>query len=235
MRKYIAMILVVLLCFSFCGFTYETIDETTERIEYLQTRQYHANSMANSARELGYDDESLIITEAKNVWHSADDEIQCLQDEIEQMYIYNLSDEEISWLEGLIFYEGRAFPEMYQLTPIGLTALNRIGMSDGKGGIWDNLEEVLKAKGQYGYETQGATATLIFNKSYLNHPEWENNHEKIEEAVKLIITGKAVDENGEPFPDNMIYQHSFKNKNALGIWYKTYNYNGYTEHFALNN
>ena len=65
MRKYIAMILVALLCFSFCGFTYETIDETTERIEYLQTRQYHANSMANSARELGYDDESLIITEAK--------------------------------------------------------------------------------------------------------------------------------------------------------------------------
>jgi hypothetical protein len=134
--------------------------------------------------------------------------------------------EEIEWLTAMVYYEARGMDSFCkELT--AQVAVNRVGSSK----FPNTLEEVLKAPRQYGYGTPGATATLIFNRSYASYigtPVWNACYE----AARKVANGLSVDENGNRWPKDVLFQHSFENPNANGTGlFKTYRSGAYWMHF----
>jgi hypothetical protein len=87
------------------------------------------------------------------------------------------------------------------------------------------------APNQYGYGVSGATATLIFDGSYagiMGTASWN----ACLKAAKRAASGTSVDEDGNAWPANVLFQHSFENPNANGSGlFKTYRSGGYWMHF----
>lgn len=143
---------------------------------------------------------------------------------------YSFTEAEIQWLAALIYYEGRGY-NSYCKELIAQVGVNRVNSSR----FPNTLEEVLKQKGQYGYGTPGMTGTLIFEGDITTHPEYADELWNIcLTAARKVASGASVDENGNPWPENVLYQHSFY-KNALGTWFKSYtDASGlFTEHFSF--
>ena len=133
---------------------------------------------------------------------------------------------EIEWLTAMVYYEARGM-DSYCKELTAQVAVNRVNSSK----FPNTLEEVLKAPRQYGYGTAGATATLIFDKSYTRHmgtPVWNACYE----AARKVANGLSVDESGNRWPANVLYQHSFENANANGTGlFRTFRTGAYWMHF----
>lgn len=134
------------------------------------------------------------------------------------------TDEEIDWLAQLIFWEGRGYTSNYPKELIAQVAVNRVLSPK----FPNTLEEVLKQPGQYGYPYAGATATMIFNNSWVTHAEYNYCKDECNTAARKVATGTSVDEYANPWPSNVLYQHSFSNPNALGTGlFRTYTQPGF--------
>jgi hypothetical protein len=130
------------------------------------------------------------------------------------------SAEEIEWLAALVYYEARGM-DSYCRELTAQVAINR--MRSAK--FPNTLKSVITAPGQY------ATATEIMDGSYAGYiggSVWDNC---MDAAVKAA-SGISVDEQGNPWPANVLYQHSFDdpNENGTGL-FKTYRMGSYWMHF----
>ena len=140
----------------------------------------------------------------------------------------DFTEQEIRWLASLIYWEGRGYGS-YCKELIAQVAVNRV--NDPR--FPDTLEDVLKQPGQYGYGSPGLTGTLIFS------IDWEDIEGDVSvkasciEAARKVASGLSVDESGKPWPANILYQHSFPQKDRLGEWFKSYTdpSGKFTEHF----
>lgn len=138
------------------------------------------------------------------------------------------TEQEIDWLAALVFYEGRGFQSSYCKELIAQVAVNRVNSSK----FPNNLELVLKQSGQYGWPTAGQTATLIFSNSWVNHAEYNACKDACYAAARKVASGASVNESGQPWPSNVLYQHSFSNPYAVGTGlYKTYTQGAFKLHF----
>lgn len=140
---------------------------------------------------------------------------------------------DIALLAQLIFYEGRGY-NSYCKELIAQVAVNR--MNSQKSGFKNvnTIEEVLKQPGQYGYGNPALTGDLIFNADITRHPEYSPELWALcMAAAQRVANGTSRDESGNKWPANVLYQHSFANREALGTWFKSYtDASGiYTEHF----
>ena len=139
------------------------------------------------------------------------------------------TEEEIQWLAALIYYEGRGY-NSYCKELIATVAINRVGSAK----FPNTLKGVLQQSGQYGYGTPGLTGTLIFEADIRSHAEYTDALWNLcLTAARKAANGTSRDEAGNPWPENVLFQHSF-DKNALGSWFKSYtDASGlFTEHFS---
>jgi len=132
-------------------------------------------------------------------------------------------------LAALIFYEGRGLAISNGKELIAQVVVNRSNYP----GFPNSIEAVLKQSGQYGYGWPGYTGTLIFEGAWVNHPEYAASQAACYAAADAVLSGASVDEYGNSWPSNVVYQHSFSNPNILGsglfrTYYTTW---GSPEHF----
>ena len=125
---------------------------------------------------------------------------------------------EINWLAALIFYEARGFTSNYAKELVAQVILSRVNDSR----FPNTIEGVLKAPGQYGWPTTGLTATNIFENKWVNHPEYAACQAACYTAARKVANKTSVDEYGNKWPANVLYQHSFSNPSQLGTLFKTY-------------
>jgi len=148
----------------------------------------------------------------------------------------DLTAQEVEWLAALIYYEGRGF-NSYCKELIATVAMNRVRSTNYDFRNVNTLETVLKQPGQYGYGRPGLTGTLIFNGSWRNEPEARSYPAIVDAcyaAAVKVANGTSRDENGNPWPENVLFQHSFANPNALGTGlFRSYTSGGFTEHFCF--
>jgi hypothetical protein len=114
------------------------------------------------------------------------------------------SAQEVEWLAALVYYEARGM-DMYCRELTAQVAINRLRSTK----FPNSLESVLRAPGQY------ATADRIFSGAYTAHigtSTWAY----CMEAAHKVASGLSVDENGKPWPSNVLYQHSFESATRLG-------------------
>lgn len=213
MKKYIAMILVILLCFSFCGFTYETIDETNERITELQEIKENARNMAEAARKLGYSEDSTVIMEAKSFWHNSDDEIDYLQKEIEQMKTY--TQEDIDIIATVVYNEAWSGTTDRHKELVAAVVVNRVNSELFPNTVYD----VVCQKGQY-HPAYADPNSRYSKKARENIDNW---------AVCQEIAERALSGQVE-CPENVLYQSNYS---SLGNGYYEVCYTSYsTTYFA---
>ena len=142
----------------------------------------------------------------------------------------NVTEEEVQWLAALIFYEGRGY-DSYCKELIAQVAVNRVNSSK----FPNTLKEVLQQRGQYGYGTPSMTGTLIFEASVTDYPGYTDElWTQCLTAARKVSSGESRDEDGNPWPENVLYQHSF-DRDALGNWFKYYTdaSGKLTEHFSF--
>lgn len=136
---------------------------------------------------------------------------------------------DVELLAQLIYYEGRGY-NSYCQELIAQVAVNRVKSSK----FPNTLTEVLQQPGQYGYGRPGMTGDLIFNADITEHWEFSDElWEKCMTAAQRVADGTSRDENGQPWPGNVLYQHSFANPEALGPLFRSYLAAGYTEYFCF--
>jgi cell wall-associated NlpC family hydrolase len=136
------------------------------------------------------------------------------------------SAQEVEWLAALVYYEARGM-DSYCRELTAQVVINRIRSPK----FPNTMKSVLMAPNQYGYGVSGATATLIFDGSYagiMGTASWN----ACLKAAKKAASGTSVDEDGNAWPTNVLFQHSFENPNANGSGlFKTYRSGGYWMHF----
>jgi len=142
--------------------------------------------------------------------------------------VQTFSDQEISWLAQLIFWEVKGH-NSYCLELAGQVAINRVNA----GGYYQNyntLQAVINQPSQY------ASANYVFNgkwtESTYSTPTYTTYKNQAIAAARKLACGESVDENGNAWPSNVYYQHSFSSSTALGPLFKTYTApDGSKEHF----
>jgi hypothetical protein len=145
--------------------------------------------------------------------------------DLENMAVKNgavgtFSAEEVEWLAALVYYEARGM-DSYCRELTAQVAVNRVRSSK----FPDTLKGVITAQGQY------ATADSIMDGSYKEHmggAVWDY----CMDAARKAAGGASADENGNPWPANVLYQHSFEypNTNGSGL-FKTYRKGSCWMHF----
>lgn len=141
---------------------------------------------------------------------------------------------EVEWLAALIYYESRGMPRECQEL-VAQVAVNRVKSKKSGFNKTNTLEQVLKAKNQYGYPDPRYTATKIFQN------RWTTEHEAVQfpnlvtqcrAAAKKVAAGQSRDENGKAWPSNILYHHSLPNPNYCGIGlFRTYTQGSFFIHF----
>ena len=132
-----------------------------------------------------------------------------------------LPTQEVEWLSALIYYEANSMPPKCQEL-VAVVALNRV-----KSPLFpetNTLEAVLKARGQYGYGVRGATATKIFDPNV----DWRKEPyatpaviEACASAARKAANGESRDDDGSPWPSNLLYQHSLYHS-AGGVFFRKF-------------
>jgi hypothetical protein len=133
---------------------------------------------------------------------------------------------EVEWLTALVYYEARGM-DSYCKELTAQVAINRVNSTK----FPNTLEQVIKQRGQYGYGVAGATATNIFDGSYASHKS-ESAWSACYAAASKAASGLSVDESGNRWPSNVLFQHSFDDPNAnwTGL-YRTFRTGSYWMHF----
>ena len=140
-----------------------------------------------------------------------------------------IGDSDALLLAQLIFYEGRGY-NSFAKELIAQVAANRVNSSK----FPSTLTEVLQQPGQYGYGRPDMTGDLIFNADITQHREFsEDLWQKCLTAAQRVADGNSRDENGNVWPSNVLFQHSFSDPEALGPLFKSYSSGGYTEYFCF--
>ena len=134
---------------------------------YWLNVQTDAHKVANYARQMGYEEDSLFITELQRMWWEAQDEL----DKMERIIAH------------LIWYEAGSdgCSDRHQQL-VGQVVLNRI-----RAKIWgNNIVEVIGRQGQY------ACAKRVFN-AYLNDEPPAGITQRCYDNARVVIRGNAVE------------------------------------------
>lgn len=138
------------------------------------------------------------------------------------------TEREIEWLAALIYYEGRGYYS-YAKELIAQVAVNRVLNPN----FPNTLEGVLKQEGQYGYGWEGYSGTKVFATAWSEIVGNPTVKAECMLAARRVAEGKSTDENGERWPLNVLYQHSYDDPEHLGPLFRSYTDPSgvYTEHF----
>ena len=149
-----------------------------------------------------------------------------------------LPTKEVDWLAALVYYEARGM-DAYCKELTATVVLNRVKSQAYSFRNVNTIEAVLKQSGQYGYGLAGYTATKIFNSNWREEPEAIRNPALVSAcyaAAQKVANGSSRDENGAPWPENVLFQHSFNNPNRLGTGlFRTFTQGAYFMHFNYYN
>lgn len=110
----------------------------------LEQRKAVAHEIAELARSIGMDEDHIIIQAAKDIWHSADDDINAGNYETNYMKFY--TDNDAVMLAKVTFCEARGISNKVELACIMWTILNRYDA-----GYASSISGVILAPNQFAY------------------------------------------------------------------------------------
>ena len=127
----------------------------------------------------------------------------------------------------MIFNEVRGYykkmPEVLELC--GQVAVNRVNSPD----FPNSLYGVLTQKGQYD------STNKFFNGSWRNHSEFKTCGQACITAAQRVISGQSINpETHKPWPNNVVFEHSYSTYPKFGQAFKQYKLNGYTSNFEFS-
>lgn len=112
----------------------------------LEQRKAVAHEIAELARSIGMDEDHIIIQAAKDIWHSADDDINAGNYETNYMKFY--TDNDAVMLAKVTFCEARGISNKVELACIMWTILNRYDA-----GYASSISGVILAPNQFAYRS----------------------------------------------------------------------------------
>lgn len=136
--KIVALVLLVATLLPMTAFAY-TYNE-------LEERKAVAHEIAELARKIGMDEDHVIIQEAKNIWHSADDDIKAGNYETNYLKFY--TDNDAVMLAKVTFCEARGIANKVELACVMWTILNRYDA-----GYASSISGVILAPNQFAYRS----------------------------------------------------------------------------------
>ena len=144
-----------------------------------------------------------------------------------------LPTKEVEWLAALIYYEARGM-NSYCKELVATVVLNRVNSQSYDFRSVNSIEAVLKQGNQYGYPWSGYTATKIFHGNWRDEAEARNNPALVSEcyaAAQKVANGESRDEDGNPWPYNVLFQHNYS-PYELGIGlFRHYEAHGFHAYF----
>ena len=181
------------------------IDTSLERISELESRQEHAHNIAESARHLGYEEDSYIINTVRDEWWEAYYDIQEIKYWRE---IQNEKDAKI--IATVIYHEGMFGTTERHKELIAAVVMNRVNSDKFPNTVYDVVTQPGQYLAAYANESGHYMQTAMSDTENWN--------------LCLEIAYRAL--NGEiECPTNVLYQSNF---NSLGCGYYEVCYTSYS-------